>query len=157
MEGWIDPYGTQRPEGPFALEKVDSDYVEQVLLARSQPLRDVDKFGPLQIGTTMIGDALAFRRTQFRHGERLIAQSNLNPAHEDLWLECSLVASNDRIIDTVGLIVPRDTLRANYYFNLIDALEPGEYAVVLKKAGTEVLRRQFTLCPRKNASAPVAN
>ena len=157
FELWMDPYGTRRPEGQFALKKLDSDYVEQVLLARAEPLRDVDKFGPLQIGTTLIGDALAFRRTRFQHGERLIAQSNLNPAHEDLWLECSLVTSSERIIDTVGLIVPRDVLRANYYFNLIEALEPGEYSVVLKKAGTEVLRRRFTLSPRSNVAAPVAN
>jgi hypothetical protein len=42
-------------------------------------------------------------------------------------------------------------MQAMYYYNLGDCTMPGEYSLVLKIAGDEIMRRPITVLPRTKA------
>jgi len=151
LEYQLDPYQKRGPEGPLPLVELDTDYVRGTLLAPTKRMRMVDKFSSLDIGTTLVGGVVAYQRREFYHGERITAQIHLNAAHEDMWVECNLHDANDRLIDRVGQIVPRENLRANTFYTLSEMLEPGIYQLVVKAAGQEVMRKSFTLKARAKA------
>jgi hypothetical protein len=46
-------------------------------------------------------------------------------------------------------------LRALFYYNIGDCVAPGDYSLVLKIAGDEIMRRPITILPR--ATACLAN
>ena len=48
-------------------------------------------------------------------------------------------------------------LKGTFRYKLTDSLRPGDYYLVLKKAGTEITRRKFVLHPASEATAAVAN
>ena len=50
-------------------------------------------------------------------------------------------------IDRVEQIASREMLRANFYYKLTEAFEPGRYDLVLTCAGKEVIRRGIILTP----------
>lgn len=150
----LDPYRLRGPHGPLALREVDPKLVRQ-MLAPEQPLRPQDKFFAFEVGTLLVGQSLMNRRETYRHGETVIAQCSLNPPHDDMWVECNLHDARNRIIDRVGAVVAREMHRRNFYYRLTEALEPGDYFVVLKASGREVARRRITLRPA--AAAPLAN
>jgi hypothetical protein len=75
----------------------------------------------------------------------IIAQCNLNPPHEDLWVECVIQDAEDRVIDVAGQFVTRDQLFAKFNYMTAEKLVPGQYWVVLKSSGQEVSRRPFEL------------
>ena len=160
LEYQLDPYGERRPEGPYTLTELDPHYVTSRMLAPTEPLRLVDKFSSLDLGTFLIGGVIGNPRRQFTQGDTILSQCNLNFAHEDMWVECNLHDSDDRTVVRVGQIVPREVLKGNYYHRLPETLEPGSYAMVIKVAGTEVMRKSFTLKARSGkplSSAPLAN
>ena len=82
-------------------------------------------------------------------------QCTLSPIHEDMWVECNLHDAQDRVIDRVGQIAPREMMRSNFFYQLSEALVPGDYFLVVKCAGKEVFRKRITLKPR--LAAPLAN
>ncbi len=160
LEYRLDRYGVRRPEGPYTLKELDPHFVESRMLAPTEPLRLVDKFSSLDLGTFLVGGVIGNPRRQFTQGETIFAQCNLNFAHEDMWVECNLHDADDRTVRRVGQVVPREVLRGNYYHRLPETMEPGSYAMVIKVAGTEVMRKSFTLKARSGkprSGAPLAN
>ena len=153
-EYWLDPYGKRRPEGPHPLVELDPALVRQ-MLGPERRIRNQDKLLEFVVGTEMFGGVVIGRRTEFRQGERLLAQCALNPPHEDMVVECNLHDADDRVLDRVGQIVSRSMMRCNFVYNMTEALQPGRYFLVLRIAGQEVDRRLITL--HRNVDSPVAN
>lgn len=145
IEYRMDPYGKRRPEGPYALRELDAEVVESTLLGPSKPMRQIDKFVSIDTGTVLIGGLLADRRGSFQQGETVTVQCTTNPPHEDMWVECNLHDAGGGIISRSGQVVPRETLRCNFYYELADSLEPGLYFFVLEVAGKEIMRKQITI------------
>ena len=150
----LDLYGLRRPEGPYALTQIDPARARQMITAR-EPVREQDKFFSFRTGTVVISGILANDRNTFHYGERLIAQCSLNPPHGDLWVECNLHDDGDRVIERVGVIVTRESMRGSFYYNMRLGLESGDYQLVFRSSGTEVGRRRFTLTDR--GQGPLAN
>jgi hypothetical protein len=44
-------------------------------------------------------------------------------------------------------------LRALFYYNIGDCVAPGDYSLVLKIAGDEIMRRRVTILPRTTSCA----
>ncbi|MCA9062691.1 MAG: HTTM domain-containing protein [Planctomycetaceae bacterium] len=147
-----DLYGIRRNGGPLPLQPMKREVAEAMLHDR-RPLRERDKFFSFDIGGTLVGEQLASRRTEFTFGERLFAQCNLNPPHDDLWVSVSLVDADDHVIDRKGQIVTRDQLHQCFSYFLGNRLVPGEYGLILHSNGKEIARRSFTLTGDPNSVA----
>ena len=140
----LDVYGIRRNHGPLPLKKMDAT-VARTLINSQRPLREKDKFFSFDIGSMMMAGQLANRKTEFSYGDVVIAQCNINPPHEDLWVECVIEDDQNRIIDVAGQFVTRDQLYSSFPYQTGNKLVPGNYWVVLKSSGQEISRRQFTL------------
>jgi len=75
----------------------------------------------------------------------MIAQCNLNPPHEDMWVECVLEDDQGRVVERFGQFVTREMLRANFTYKFGNRLLPGGYDMVLKNSNQEIYRRSFQL------------
>ncbi|MEZ6123236.1 MAG: HTTM domain-containing protein [Planctomycetaceae bacterium] len=138
----LDLYGNNGQK--YALQPMDAT-VAKAMISREQKVREKDKFFNFEIGTSTIGNQLANRRTEFRFGEQMIAQCQLNPPHEDMWVECNLEDAEGHTIDQFGQFVTRDMMRANFEYALGNRLVAGDYVMVLKSANQEIYRRPFRL------------
>ena len=116
-----------------------------------------DKVLNFDIGSVFVGGCLLDRRTTFRQGETVRAQCGLIPPHENLWIQCNLHDSENRVVETNGLFLSCEMLRALFYYNLGDCIAPGKYSLVLKIADEEIMRRPITVLPRHGTAACVAN
>jgi hypothetical protein len=152
LEYKLDRYGVRRLEGPYQLQEVDPQEAAE-LLAPTRRIVPEDKVLNFDIGSIFVGGCLIDRRTTFRQGETLRAQCILIPPHENMWIQCNLHDSQDRIVDTIGLFLSCDMLRAHFYYNLGDCVTPGDYSIVLKIAGDEIMRRKVSVLPRTTACA----
>ena len=152
----LDRYGVRRAEGMHPLTRLDRDEAI-AMLQDDSPIRESDKFFSFDLGTVTISGILANRRTEFQYGETIVAQCYLNPPHEDMWVECNLHDAKDRIVDRSGMVVPREMLRCNYSYMLGNKLEPGEYSLVIKSRGEEVMRRSFELSGEPPVTSQMAN
>jgi hypothetical protein len=123
---------------------MDSD-VALAMINDKRVLREQDKFFSFDLGTQMIGGQLANRRKEYRYGEKIIAQCNLNPPHEDLWVECLLQDDQQRTVQQSGIFVTREMMFANFFYETGNSLVPGNYSMVLRSSGKDVFRRSFTL------------
>jgi hypothetical protein len=142
LEHWLDPYGLRRAEGRYALQPLDEQQVQR-MLQFSPGIRNEDKFFSVDVGTFLIGDHLADRRRQFQPGDKLVVQCLLTPPHEDLWVECVLEDARRRTVDRMSQVALRETYRSNFHYWIPPQLPPGEYAVVIKTSGMEVLRKRI--------------
>jgi hypothetical protein len=140
----LDPYGIRRPDGPFTLKEVSPEVARQ-WLQKTEPIREEDKVFSFDIGTMTLGDSLANRRRVFKHGQLLIAEVSLNPPHEDMYLECNLHDAEDRLVERLGSVIPREKFRGHFTYQLNSSFPPGEYQLVLNNAGREIGRRTFRL------------
>jgi hypothetical protein len=140
----FDVYQLRANNGPLPLNSLDP-VVARTMINSQRPLREKDKFFSFNIGTQMMGGQLANSRSEFKIGDTIIAQCNLNTPHEDLWVECVIEDDQQRVIDTTGHFVTRDLLFTNFPWKTCDRLIPGNYFVVLRSSGQEVARRPFTL------------
>lgn len=144
LEHRIDPYGVRRAEGPYPLKEVDSAWVEQILQNESTTVRPEDVIADFRAGTVLIGGVIANPQRQFRHGDRVIVQAVLSPPHEDMILQCDLHDANNHIVASQSMgIATRSMLRCNTTYSLPNSLAPGEYALVLKRFGRELLRKRI--------------
>ena len=139
-----DLYGTRAAAGSMALQPMDA-LVANTMIHKEQRVRQQDKFFNFDIGTSTIGQQLSNRENEFTYGQTMIAQCNLNPPHEDMWVECILEDEDGRMIERFGQFVTREMLRANFLYTLGNKLLPGQYSMVLKNANQEIFRRGFTL------------
>lgn len=144
IEYRLDPYGTRRSDGPYALRELDPDRVKQ-MFAGDQKLREYDKYLAFDLGTDMFGGMVTSQKETFRHGETIIAQCTLSPPHEDMWVECNLHDANNVLLDRVGQVVVRSQLRGNFAYRACEALSPGGYFLVLKTGGQEITRRKIQI------------
>lgn len=151
VEYQLDPYGLRRPEGPHQLVEVDPDLVRQ-MLAPTPPLRDIDKFFAIDTGTVQFGDMLVDRRSSFRPGERMIAQCHLMLPHEDMWIEMHLLDNENHLVGRRSTVATREMYRAHFIYDLNPAIEPGDYTLVVKTAGNEVMRKPVTVLPKKHSA-----
>jgi hypothetical protein len=160
LEHKLDRYGERRPEGPYALQEVDPQDVAE-LITPTRRIESEDKILNFDVGSIFVAGCLLDRRTTFHQGETVHAQCGLIPPHESAWVQCNLHDSQNRVVDTIGLFLSCDMLRALFYYNLGDCVKPGEYSLVLKLAGEEIMRRHITVLPRTTACpvnpAPMAN
>jgi hypothetical protein len=140
----IDLYGMRNVDGLMPLAQMDPEVARKMISVR-RPVREKDKFFSFDIGTLTVGGQLSNRLQQFEFGETIIAQCNLNTPHDDLWVECVVEDDQQRIIDSSGLFVARESLFACFKYEIGNKLVPGEYWMVLKSSGNEVARRPFTL------------
>lgn len=147
LEHWLDPFATRRAEGALPLREIDAEIAQQ-MLRRPERIREVDKYLSFEIGSDMIGDVLTGRRNAFHHGETVVAQSVLNPPHEDMWIECNLLDQDGHIVERVGQIVERSSLRASWAFQITEALKPGVWYLAIHSNGREISRREITILPR---------
>ncbi len=140
----LDLYGMNSPSGPMPLQELDREHAMQ-LIGSETPLREKDKFFSFHVGSVAVGGQLANRRDSFEFGETLLAECNLNPPHEDMWVECVLEDDEQHVLDTTGQVITREQLRGHFYYRLGSRLTPGSYNLVLRSAGEEITRRSFTL------------
>lgn len=152
VEHWLDLYGERRAEGRYQLVQMDPVEVARIM-GPTEPYRLADRFFAIDMGTILVGDRLANRRSEFRQGERLIAQCNLTPPHEDMFIECKLQGADNRIIDRLTMVATRETFRTNFNYFLDETTPPGEYALVIETAGRSVLRKKFQVLPKHGAAA----
>jgi hypothetical protein len=140
----IDLYGFRSADGMMALKSMDRGEALGMLNSQKK-VREKDKFFSFDIGSMLIGGQLANRSTQFEFGDTIVAQCNINPPHEDLWVECVVEDEQRRIVDSSGQYVSREVLFANFTYDIGNKLLPGKYWMVLKSSGTEISRRPFEL------------
>ena len=160
----MDHYSLRGPNGPLELRELADDEVER-LFGPEVPMRQCDKLLAFDIGTLLVGEHLALYRKEFRQGEQLVAQVTLAPPHGDMWIDCVLcaaaVAEADdeerlvpgRIVSKIGLPIYRESFRGNFFFNLDDSLDPGDYFLKLRSSNEDVSRKHFRLLPRLTAAA----
>lgn len=144
VEYWSDPYSIRGPNGPLQLQPVDPEFAKRVM-SPSERIRDKDKFFSIDTGLLLVGDLLADRRRVFRHGDKMIAQCHLVPPHEDMWIECQLLDTNNRLIDRVANVAAREAFRLNFEYEITPILVPGDYTLVFSTAGREVLRKRISV------------
>ncbi len=108
------------------------------------------------IGSQVVAGAVVDRRTEFHQGEKMKAECDLVPPHEDLWLTCELQDADQRVIDTTGCSVSADNMRTIFDYNIGDAIPGGDYSLVLKIGRDEIIRRPFRVISLHTA-APLAN
>ena len=142
----LDPYGLRRPEGPYELIPVEPQIL-QAMLSPTPALRDVDKFFAIDTGTIQFGDLLVDRRSSYRQGERMIAQCHLNVPHEDMWIELQLLDSENHLVAHRNQIAAREVYRSHFQYDISSATEPGDYTLVIRTAGNEVLRKPIKILP----------
>ncbi len=152
VEHWLDLYGERRAEGKYTLTQIEPDEVAK-LMAPTEPFRVKDRFLAVDTGTILVGDRLANRRTQFRQGETVIAQCNLIPPHEDMYVEFKLHDSENRIVSRQGNIATRELFRTNFNYTLTDSTPTGEYTLVVETAGQPVLRKKFLVQDKHGRAA----
>ena len=139
-----DLYGSNSPDGPPQLAEIPREEAHR-MLSPSKTLREQDKFFSFDIGETAIAGNLMYSKSEFTYGDMIIAQSNLNPPHEDLLLECNLVDKDGDIVHHMQTIATREQYRCDFYYYVGVDTAPGEYAFVLKSSGQEISRRPFKL------------
>jgi hypothetical protein len=150
----LDPYGERGPNGPLPLRELSQEEVEP-LFAPEEPIREIDKFLSFDIGTLVIGGRLVDRRHEFRQGQKVVCEASMNPPHADTWVECNLHDDQNRLIHRTGTIASREMFHIHFYYTLGDGLVPGDYTMVLRSRGQEILRYPFVL--KAKLGSPVAN
>lgn len=140
----MDLYGSRAEGGALPLKTLDRE-VALAMIKNPRALREKDKFFSFDIGSMLMGGQLANRSTEYTYGDSIIAQCNINPPHEDLWVEVAIEDSEERIIDSAGQYVTRDSLWANFKYQAGSRMSPGDYSLVLKSGGKEIARRHFKL------------
>ena len=151
----IDLYGVRSNNGMMPLRTLDRE-VALAMINNSRPLREKDKFFSFDIGSLLVGGQLANRLTEYGYGDTIIAQCNINPPHEDLWVEVAIEDSDARIFDSSGQFVTRDSLWANFTYQTGSKMAPGDYWMILKSAGKEIARRPFKLSGDPGSLPPMA-
>lgn len=141
----MDLYGQSASASGMVLHEMDPTVVEEMLKNDSRKVREKDKFFSFDLGTLTIGRQLANRREEFEFGETIIAQCNLNPPHEDMWVECIVEDDQGHKVEQFGQFVTRERLRTDFYYTIGNRLLPGDYEMVLKSANQEIYRRGFRL------------
>ena len=147
IEHQFDTYGERRPEGRHQLVALEPERARQ-LLAPVTPQRDIDKFFAVDMGTFLVSEIVANRRTSFRQGENVIAQCSLIPPHEDLVLDCKIRDDENRIVDKKREIATREMFRVNMHFFLSNEMRPGDYTLNVETAGRPVIKKKFTVLPK---------
>lgn len=147
LEYQWDVYGERSSEGRRQLVAIDPDRA-RLMLSPVTPQRDIDKFFAVDMGTFLISDLLADRRTSFRHGETMIAQCNLVPPHGDMVIECKIRDHENRSLDRIVTVATREMFRVNITFPIAENLPPGEYTMSIETAGRHVMKKNFTIIPK---------
>lgn len=145
IEMQMNLYGLSNGQPTMTLVEVDPLVAEEMIHSDSQKVREKDKYFSFDLGTITVGRQLANRRSAFEFGETIIAQCNLNPPHEDMWVECIVEDSQGHKVEQFGQFVTRDMLRTDFYYTIGNRLSPGDYEMVLKSSNQEIYRRGFAL------------
>ncbi|MCA9074224.1 MAG: HTTM domain-containing protein [Planctomycetaceae bacterium] len=144
VEHHRDVYHKRGENGPLPLKVMDSQLVHE-MLGPAKPIRPKDLYFAFDVGSSNLGGVLSNRRDTFSYGERALIQCSLHPPHPDMWVEVNLHDADDVVLKRVGTIVPREDLRAEFFYDMKEPLLPGEYDFVLKYDGEELTRRRVTL------------
>jgi hypothetical protein len=145
-EQMLDVYQMNGPNGPLPLKELPPEEVAR-LMEPAAPLREVDKFLAVDVGTVSVGEHLLDRRSVFRLGQTAIVQVSMNPPHEDMWVECLLKDLDGAILSRAGQIVARENFRAQFVYKLDGTYEPGPYTFVIRSSNQEVMKKEITLAP----------
>lgn len=145
IEMQMNIYGLSNGQPTMTLVEVNPTVAEEMISGENQKVREKDKYFSFDLGTITIGRQLANRRSKFEFGETIIAQCNLNPPHEDMWVECVVEDDQGHKVEQFGQFVTRDMLRTDFYYTIGNRLVAGEYEMVLKSSNQEIYRRKFSL------------
>ncbi len=154
----LDLYGQRRPEGRHSLKEISQEEMAR-LTVEGEPIREQDKYLGVKVGSLVVSGRLTNQRDKFRYGETIICEASLNPPHEDMFVECHLVDQDRKIINRDGNIAAREARYTQFKYQLTEALEPGNYTLVVLSRGQAICHRDFVLEGEKVAAAstPVAN
>jgi hypothetical protein len=144
LEHRSDVYRLRSPAGRLPLKQLDEQTVAR-MLGPEQRIRPQDLYFAFDVGTTRVGGLLADRKETFEMGETAIVECTLQPPHPDMWIEVNLHDAENRVLKRIGKIVPREELRADFFYPLTEPLAPGSYEFVLRYDGLDVSRRRITL------------
>ncbi|REJ92256.1 MAG: hypothetical protein DWQ29_04995 [Planctomycetota bacterium] len=150
-----DPFGERRPEGPYALKRIEPERVAE-LLRNDTKVKSEDKLFDFGVGTYLVGGILADRASEFNYGDTSIVQCSLVPPHEDMWVEFNLHDDQGRLIEREGQIVARGYIRPSVTYRYDESLPAGRYSWVLRYDGKEIARRDITLGGVQTVSAEVS-
>lgn len=146
-EAQMDLYQMNGPQGPLPLKEIDPE-VARIMISPTAPMRDIDKFYAVDMGTIYCAGLILDRRSDFYPGQTIQVQCSLLPPHEDMVIECYFVDEMNHILERMQTIALREHPRAQFTYALGDT-EPGEYAMVIRHGGREVLRRKVRVLPAK--------
>jgi Vitamin K-dependent gamma-carboxylase len=152
----LDRYGMRRPEGPYALKELDPAYVAEELRP-TERVRNEDKVLLFDIGSRVICGAIVDRKSVFVQGDLMKAECDLVPPHEDLWLTVELQDADHRIMDTTGSSMSADSMRTVFDYHLGESMPTGDYSLLLKIGGDEIIRRPFKLLATRHPAGSLAN
>ncbi|MGD9857487.1 MAG: HTTM domain-containing protein [Planctomycetaceae bacterium] len=140
----LDVYGNRSTGRPLPLKELEPEQVAE-MLGPSRRLRPKDMYYAFDVGTKTLGGLLSDRREAFAYGEQAIVQCSLQPPHPDMWVEVNLHDGEDRVLRRIGQVVPRENLRAEFFFPFDESFLPGTYDFVLRYDGAELTRRRVML------------
>jgi hypothetical protein len=137
LEYRSDHYGRRSPDGPFVLEPLSAERVQELMSQRR--IHQADKFFSLELGTETLGGVVVHCRDTFEPGESLIAQCTVVPPHEDMWVVCRLEDSAGRLLYDYGQPVTREMRRVNFTYQFPSDFASGDYRFVVRCNGEDVL------------------
>ncbi|WP_437206358.1 HTTM domain-containing protein [Planctomicrobium sp. SH664] len=143
-EATRDPFRERGPQGKMQLPALSDERAAE-LLRNDVAVSPRDKVFSYDVGTTLVGGVLADRCSKFKYGEIVRIQCRLVQPHEDIWVEVNLHDANNRVIERLGDVVPREQARATFYYTMLEAFEPGDYDLVLRCDNQELQRKRITL------------
>ena len=109
----------------------------------------------MKVGSILVSGRLSNNCDQFKYGDVAICEAALNPPHEDMWIECHLLDSDNKVINRNGHVVSRESKYVQFSYRLTEIMEPGEYKLLIRSRGQAVCVRPFTL--EAGLKAPVAD
>ncbi|MFV0444170.1 MAG: HTTM domain-containing protein [Planctomycetaceae bacterium] len=144
VERRLDVYGRHSPQGPHQLQPMDAKLAARMLRGYERT-RYFDLVQTFDVGTRTLAGFLANRQTEFQSGDEAVVECSVIPPHGDLWMECNLHDSEDRLIHRETQLLVREKFRTHFGYTWKESYAAGDYDLVLKLDGEEVARRRIHL------------
>jgi len=146
----MDLYAANTPSGRYELQPMDPQDAKR-LLRTDRVIREQDKLLSFDIGKYQIGGVVVETGKIFKPGDKIFAQANLIPPHDDLFVECQLVSERGLVFDQSNGIASRENFRYTFNYLLPDTLRDGTYQFILKLNNQEVARQSFEFVSQVDA------
>lgn len=148
----MDLYAANTPTGRYELQPMDPQQARR-MLRTDTVIREQDKLLSFDIGKIMVGGVVVETGKTFKTGDRIHAQANLIPPHEDLFVECQLVSDRGLVHDQSNGIAMRQDFRYTFNYLLPETLRAGDYQFILKLNNQEVARQTIKIAESEPETA----